>query len=154
MGTGPEFDAAGETRRRRLFVYNGGFLTQTRVRRILDLAGYDVRVGLPGPDDAVGVWGMSPTSHRGEAVADRKDAPVIRVEELWSGTMSAEGFTDQIDQMHRQLTAAGKSLVFTRRTMEGLASLTPTLYAHFASKYELRPIEHGTFSGYVLVDRG
>ncbi len=72
---------AGRTSARRLFVYNGGFLTQTRIRRILDLAGYDVRVGLPGPEDAVGVWGQSPTSHRGEAVAEHRDSPVIRVED-------------------------------------------------------------------------
>ena len=70
-----------EAPRQNLYVYNGGFLTQTRVRRILDLAGYDIRIGAPGPDDLVGVWGQSPTSPRGEAVAARADAPVIRVED-------------------------------------------------------------------------
>ena len=73
--------AAGPEKARRLYVYNGGFLTQRRVRRILDLAGYDIRVGRPGPDDLVGVWGNSPTAHRGEAVAERRDAPVVRVED-------------------------------------------------------------------------
>ena len=75
--------AAGETAPRRLFVYNGGFLTQTRLRRILTLSGYQVRIGAPGDGDMVGVWGASPTSHRGLGVADRKDAPVLRVEDAF-----------------------------------------------------------------------
>lgn len=78
-GTG---GAAGETPRR-LYVYNGGFLTQGRVRRILELSGYDIRIGKPGPEDRVGVWGQSPTSWRGEAVAGRTDAPVLRVEDAF-----------------------------------------------------------------------
>ncbi|MCK0097659.1 capsular polysaccharide biosynthesis protein [Yoonia sp. F2084L] len=68
-------------KRQNLYVYNGGFLTQTRVRRILDLAGYDIKLGKPGDDDLVGVWGHSPTSPRGEAVARRKGAPILRVED-------------------------------------------------------------------------
>jgi len=67
----------------RLFVYNGGFLTQPRIKRILTLAGYDIRLGTPGEGDAVGVWGQSPTAHRGEAVAAHKDAPVIRIEDAF-----------------------------------------------------------------------
>ena len=74
--------AAGDPLRR-LFVYNGGFLTQGRVRRILTLAGWDIRLGLPGAGDAVGVWGHSPTAPRGEAVAARRDAPVVRVEDAF-----------------------------------------------------------------------
>ncbi|WP_342078667.1 capsular polysaccharide biosynthesis protein [Yoonia sp. SS1-5] len=69
--------------RQNLFVYNGGFLTQTRVRRILDLAGFDIKLGAPSGDDAVGVWGQSPTAPRGEKVADRRNAPVIRVEDAF-----------------------------------------------------------------------
>jgi capsular polysaccharide export protein len=65
----------------RLYVYNGGFLTQTRVRRILELSGWTVSLGRPGPDDWVGVWGKSPTSGRGERVARRAGAPVLRVED-------------------------------------------------------------------------
>ncbi len=74
--------AAGETLRR-LFVYNGGFLTQGRVRRIVQLAGYDIRLGKPGPGDLVGVWGQSPTSPRGEAVAAMTDTPILRVEDAF-----------------------------------------------------------------------
>lgn len=68
---------------KRLYVYNGGFLTQTRIRRILELAGYQIRLGAPGPDDMVGVWGQSPTAPRGEAVADWRDTPVMRVEDAF-----------------------------------------------------------------------
>lgn len=69
--------------RQNLFVYNGGFLTQTRIRRILDLAGYDMRLGAPTSSDLVGVWGHSPTSPRGEAVAAYKGAPILRVEDAF-----------------------------------------------------------------------
>ena len=69
--------------RTRLYVYNGGFLTQSRVRRILDLAGWDVRIGAPGDSDWVGVWGKSPTAPRGEAVAAMRDKPILRVEDAF-----------------------------------------------------------------------
>ena len=74
--------AAGETQRR-LYVYNGGFVTQTRVRRILELSGYDIRLGLPGRDDLVGVWGQGPTAGRGLAVSARRAVPVLRVEDAF-----------------------------------------------------------------------
>ncbi len=78
--------AAGEQSPRRLFVYNGGFLagrTGARIKRILHLAGYRVTLGAPGPGDLVGVWGLSPTAHRGQAVAERTAAPILRVEDAW-----------------------------------------------------------------------
>lgn len=81
MFSEPENPAGGA--RLRLFVYNGGFLTQQRVRRILSLAGYDIRLGLPRPDDLVGVWGNSPTAHRGLAIAHKRDVPVLRVEDAF-----------------------------------------------------------------------
>ena len=64
------FDTAVDVQtRRRLFIYNGGFLKDRRVRRILSLAGYDVSLGLPKDGNEIGVWGHSPTAHRGEALA-------------------------------------------------------------------------------------
>ncbi|UWR23546.1 capsular polysaccharide biosynthesis protein [Sulfitobacter sp. S190] len=84
MGLGPDIHdttAADPAKARRLFVYNGGFLTQKRVRRILELSGYSIHLGVPGDGDAVGVWGNSPTAHRGEGVAATKGAPVVRVED-------------------------------------------------------------------------
>ncbi len=84
MALGPEtYDtpAAGPAKDRRLFVYNGGFLTQRRVRRILQLSGYSLHIGLPKDGDAVAVWGNSPTAHRGQNIAQKHNAPVVRVED-------------------------------------------------------------------------
>lgn len=68
---------------RPLFAFNGGLLTQARVKRILKLSGYDVRLGAPGPEDLVGVWGSSPTAYRGEAIAQHRGADLLRVEDAW-----------------------------------------------------------------------
>jgi len=70
-----------QEQRQNLYVYNGGFLTKGRIRRILELAGYDIKIGTPDDGDLVGVWGQSPTSPRGEAVAAKKGAPILRVED-------------------------------------------------------------------------
>ena len=75
--------AAGTDQSRRLFCFNGGFLRDRRVRRILTLAGYDLRLGLPGPQDLVAIWGDSPTAHRGRAVAARRGAGLLRVEDAF-----------------------------------------------------------------------
>ena len=75
--------AAGSDGDRRLFVYNGGFVTRPRERRILALSGWRISYGLPKDDDFVGVWGKSPTAHRGEAVAAKRDVPLIRVEDAF-----------------------------------------------------------------------
>ena len=77
--------AEGETSR--LFAYNGGFLTQRRLRRILKLAGFDLRLGLPGADDLVAVWGNSPTAHRGLRVAEKRGVGVLRVEDAFIRSM-------------------------------------------------------------------
>jgi capsular polysaccharide export protein len=77
--------AEGETSR--LFAYNGGFLTQRRLRRILKLSGYDLRLGLPGPDDLVAVWGNSPTAHRGLSIAEKRGVEVLRVEDAFIRSM-------------------------------------------------------------------
>lgn len=79
----PDQDSVSGAERNRLFVYNGGFLTNQRIRRILSLAGYDIRLGLPQPDDLVGVWGNSPTAHRGLNIAEKRNASVLRVEDAF-----------------------------------------------------------------------
>jgi capsular polysaccharide export protein len=73
---------AGENPRR-LRVYNSGFLTQARIKRILQLAGWQVSVGVPAGDDWVGVWGAAPSAARGVSVAEHSDAPVLRVEDAF-----------------------------------------------------------------------
>ncbi len=77
---GPE--RVGKTGKPRLYAYNGGFLNR-RIRRILSLAGSPIRTGLPGPGDAVAIWGDSPTAWRGRAVAARRGVPVWRIEDAF-----------------------------------------------------------------------
>lgn len=74
----------GHAGRQSLFVYNGGFLTQKRLRRILDLAGYDIRLGLPkSGKDVVGIWGSSPTAHRGRNIAQDRNCDILRIEDTF-----------------------------------------------------------------------
>jgi len=67
----------------RTLAYNAGFFTQVRVRRIMDLAGFRPRLGLPDEGDIVAVWGQSPTARRGLAVAERRGAGLLRVEDAF-----------------------------------------------------------------------
>ena len=69
--------------RKRGYSYNAGFLTQRRVRRILQIAGYDLRLGKPGPDDDVLVWGHSPYAGRGTRVAGATGAHLVRIEDAF-----------------------------------------------------------------------
>lgn len=78
----PQEPAAGATPRR-LFAYNGGLLRPGRLRRILTLAGYNLSLGLPGPNDLVGVWGRSPIAARGERVAAQRGCGLVRIEDAF-----------------------------------------------------------------------
>ena len=53
------------------------------MRRILQLAGYDLRLGKPGPDDDVLVWGHSPYAGRGTRVAGATGAHLVRIEDAF-----------------------------------------------------------------------
>lgn len=75
--------AAGDARARRAYFFNAGFLWQRRVRRILSLAGYELGLGKPGAGDLIAVWGRSPYAARGEAVAPRTGAGLLRVEDAF-----------------------------------------------------------------------
>lgn len=79
----PRDTPAGAAGPRRGFHFNAGFLTNRRVRRILQLAGYDLRLGRPGPGDDVLVWGHSPYAPRGEGVAASTGAHLVRVEDAF-----------------------------------------------------------------------
>ncbi|WP_259400242.1 capsular polysaccharide biosynthesis protein [Roseovarius sp. SCSIO 43702] len=68
---------------RRVRYFNAGFLRQRRVRRIMELAGYPLAMGRPRADDWIAVWGHSPYAARGEAVAQRTGAPLVRVEDAF-----------------------------------------------------------------------
>ncbi|MDO5703956.1 MAG: capsular polysaccharide biosynthesis protein [Paracoccus sp. (in: a-proteobacteria)] len=76
-------DAAAGDFPRRLFAFNGGFWTGPRLRRILQLAGWRLCFGLPGPGDHVAVWGASPRAWRGRAIAARRGAGVVTVEDAF-----------------------------------------------------------------------
>ncbi len=74
---------AGADQPRRAFYFTGGFLTNRRVRRILDLSGFDLTLGKPGAEDDVLVWGHSPYAARGEKAAEATGAQVVRVEDAF-----------------------------------------------------------------------
>lgn len=74
---------AGSSKPRRVFYFNAGFLRQRRIRRILSLAGYDLRLGKPDADDLIAVWGHSPYAARGEGVAEKTGSALIRVEDAF-----------------------------------------------------------------------
>lgn len=76
-------DDQTSTGQKRLCIYNGGFLKGNRLSRILELAGWDVSLGIPGEEDWVGVWGRTPNAWRGEKVAGWTDAPVLTVEDAF-----------------------------------------------------------------------
>ena len=82
MTTGSQNHPTAGRQARRLFVYTVG-MARGRVRRILTLAGHQVRLGFPGAGDAVAVWGRSPLAARGEAAAARSKAALIRVEDAF-----------------------------------------------------------------------
>ena len=81
-GAGPNDTAAGAIPRRLCF-YNGGFLRQPRLRRILELAGHDLQMGLPRDGDGVVVWGRSRYAARGEAIAAKYGVPLVRIEDAF-----------------------------------------------------------------------
>ncbi|MEM9582647.1 MAG: capsular polysaccharide biosynthesis protein [Pseudomonadota bacterium] len=82
-GHAPKKAVRDTSHRARLFYFNGGFFTQSRVRRILDLAGYDLRLGKPGDEDQIAVWGWSPTSGRGAAVGEKTGAKLVHIEDAF-----------------------------------------------------------------------
>jgi capsular polysaccharide export protein len=71
----------------RLFVFDGAFLTQPRLRRILSLAGYKTRLGLPGSHDLVAFLGNSPTAHRGQSIATKRNVAALRIEDAFLGAL-------------------------------------------------------------------
>ncbi|WP_397541268.1 capsular polysaccharide biosynthesis protein [Roseovarius salis] len=78
-----EDEPAGQSANRRAVFFNAGFLRQARLRRIMALAGYPLRLGWPRENDLVAVWGRSRYARRGEAVAARTGAPLLRVEDAF-----------------------------------------------------------------------
>ena len=160
----PNAQAGGEGLR--LFVFNGGFLTQRRVRRILTLAGYRLALGLPGPEDAVAVWGQSPTAHRGLAMAAQRGAPVLRVEDAflrslfpgrageppiglsldWSGVHFDAGVPSDLERLLTQAPLDDTALL--DRARDAIARLKE---GHLSKYSGFDPAAEVPAPGYVLV---
>ena len=133
---------------------------------MLELAGFSLHLGLPGPDDGVVVWGRSPYAGRGEKVAARYGLPLIRLEDaflrsLRPGRTGAPGLGLMIDAggVHFDSTApsALERLLSTSRlddsnllarARDGIARLR---HLHL-SKYNTHPVPGPLPApGYVLV---
>lgn len=80
-GTGSPDALAGVPHR--LYHQNLSLWRDTRLHRVLQLAGHELRAGLPGPGDGALVWGHSPTAWRGEALAAPRGVPLVRVEDAF-----------------------------------------------------------------------
>ncbi|WP_271114593.1 capsular polysaccharide biosynthesis protein [Paracoccus aerodenitrificans] len=78
----PDRIAAVGAKPRRLLAFNGGMF-RGRVWRILELAGWTPRLGLPQKGNMVAVWGASATAWRGNAVASRFGLGVVHVEDAF-----------------------------------------------------------------------
>lgn len=166
MTTGQK--AAGQ-QNRRLFAYSRGFWHGPRLRRILQLSGWDLRLGLPGPGDAVGVWGASPTAWRGRAIASHSGAGLVTVEDAFlrsvlpgraRGRIARRGplgllidpfglhFDPSRPSLIERLVAQGATAGHEQRAREGIARLR----ALDLSKYNAhRPDLPGPDPGYVMV---
>ncbi|WP_435532919.1 capsular polysaccharide biosynthesis protein [Tabrizicola soli] len=68
---------------RRLWHQNLSLARDRRLHRMLELAGHELRLGLPRPGDGVLVWGRSPTAWRGERLAAARGLPLVRVEDAF-----------------------------------------------------------------------
>ena len=165
MPSVPKQAAGGETLRR-LYVYNGGFLTKRRIRRILTLSGYDISLGKPSGGDLVGVWGQSPTSPRGEAVAARTDTPIIRVEDAFVRSVKTGRDGDDPIGLHIDTrgvhfdpsTRSDLEIILTEHPLDDTALLTRAkacmarLQKSHLSKYNaFDPATPSPDPGYVLV---
>lgn len=89
MASAPSSDPAGAQAPRRVFHFNAGFLWQRRVRRIMELAGYPLTLGRPTAQDTIAVWGHSRHAWRGEAMARRTGARLIRLEDAFLRSLFA-----------------------------------------------------------------
>ncbi len=125
MALGPEvYDtpAVGSPQDQRLFYYNGGFLTQSRIRRILQLSGYSLHVGTPKDGDAIVVWGDAGTAHRGVAVAEKMEVPLVRVEDAFLRSL----FPGRAGEPPLGLLIDHKGLHFDPRTTSDLEEILAT----------------------------
>lgn len=150
---------------RRLCIYNGGLLWNGRIRAMLREAGYVPRLGLPRAGDAVGVWGKSPTAYRGERIAARHNAPLLRIEDaflrsLHPGRMGEPPLGLLLDDLgvhfdgrapsRLERILAGSPLDDTALLDRARAGMERMRKGHL-SKYAAAPTEGAPPPGYVLI---
>lgn len=136
------------------------------MRRILELAGHELCLGLPGPEDGVVVWGHSPHAWRGERVAARYGVPLVRIEDaflrsLRPGRMGDAplGLLIDGDAAHYDASRPSRiEAILSRDPLDdtGLLERARTgiarLRAQHLSKYNLHdPAQTPPAPGYVLV---
>ena len=68
--------------KRRLHAYTGGFLRDQRIKRILELSGYEISLGLPERRAGlVAIWGHRPRNWRGKRIATWREVGTLNVED-------------------------------------------------------------------------
>ncbi len=136
------------------------------MRRILALAGHDLRPGLPPPGGAVVVWGRRAVAARGERVAAWRGAGLLRVEDAFlrsvlpgrAGTptlglmLDARGVhfdaSAPSEIEHLLANAPTEDAALLARARAGIARLRR---AHFSKYCALDPDLEPPAPGYVLV---
>ncbi|MGB0960503.1 MAG: capsular polysaccharide biosynthesis protein [Halocynthiibacter sp.] len=66
-----------------VFAFSGGFFTQKRIRRIMQLAGVSPHLGWPSAKDHIAIWGQTNYAKRGARIAAKTGSPLLHVEDPW-----------------------------------------------------------------------
>lgn len=133
----------------------------------MSLAGWHVTTGLPRPGDTIGIWGASPTAWRGRAVAKRRNAAVVTVEDAFlrsvlpgrsAGAIGSRGPVGLlIDDVGLHFDPSGPSLLtslvsqgdaFSDQAAEGIARLRAADLSKYNAHLRGHPLPR---PGYVLV---
>jgi capsular polysaccharide export protein len=153
----------------RLLYFNGGFLRNQHLRRVLRAAGYELAFGYgarPRAGDCVVVWGKSPRAHRGEAFAAKHGLPIMRIEDAFIrsvglGRAGAQALGLLIDPVGVHFDASAPSLIETILAQNPLDD-APLLARAKAGMARLRALDISKYNmhdpalpcpdaGYVLV---
>ncbi len=132
----------------------------------MTLAGYDITLGKPSDGDLVGVWGNSPTAHRGETIAAWTDANMVRVEDAFlrsvlTGRDGADPLGLHIDTQGVHFDPATKSdleILLTEHPLDDTALLNRAKSAiqrlqdlHLSKYNAFDPATPAPDPGYVVV---
>jgi capsular polysaccharide export protein len=104
---------------RRLRAYTGGFLRDRRLKRILELSGFDVRFGLPSGDDLVAIWGHRPRGWRGRWMARWRGVDTLNVEDGFLRSV----LTGRMGEAPQSLVLDRKGVYFDCSAPSGLEDL-------------------------------